>query len=97
MGFEDLQQLLLIYTLLGTYYRSNDMAMGNRSVNQNTGCIDMGHDGHQIFSLMAGRVIYLQCIGKTAMVIAGVGYTANDGHGGFLDPDRPVDGIDGTD
>ena len=54
------------------------MTVRHGRMHQNTGRLNVRHDGHQVDCLMRGRLFHLQRIGKAAMIIARIRHTAND-------------------
>ena len=83
--------------VLGGGQNGDDVAVGHRGVDQNAGGIDVGHDGHQVNSLVAGGLLHLQGVGKSAVIIAGIGHAADDGDGDLLDAELAVQTVNGTD
>ena len=83
--------------VLGGGQNGDDVAVGHRGVDQNAGGIDVGHDGHQVHGLVAGGLLHLQGVGKSAVIIAGIGHAADDGDGDLLDAELAVQAVNGTD
>ncbi len=63
----------------------DDVAMGDRGMDEDAGRIDMRHDGHQVDSLVAGSLVHLQGIGQATMIVTRISHAADDRDGNAID------------
>ena len=73
------------------------MAVRDRGVHKQSGRFDVRHDRHQVHRLMIRRLVDLQRIDETAMIISGICNASHDGDDNTLGANSPIDAIDGAD
>ena len=69
------------------------MAVGHRRMDQDAGCFNVGHNQHQVCSLVAGHCLYLQGIGQSPVVIAGICHSADNCQHNVLYSDFPINAV----
>ena len=70
------------------------MAMSNGCMHQQAGGVHMRHDGHQIDGLMIGRLVDLQRVDETTVIVAGVRNSPDDCNRDTLDADPAIQTVD---
>ncbi len=75
----------------------DDVAVGGRHVDQQTGRFDVRHDRHEVDGLMVGHRLDLSDVDQAAMRIARVGHAAHDGDDDALHADLAIETVDGPD
>ena len=72
------------------------MAVRDRRVHEQSGRFDVRHDRHEIDGLMIRRLVDLQRIHETAMVVAGIRNASNNSNDNTLNANAAVDAVNGT-
>ena len=83
--------------LLALRYDRDDVAVCNRCMYQDAGCMNMRHDGHEVHCLMGRSLVDLEGIGQSAVIITRVSHTADNRNRDFFNPVCPVKAVNGTD
>ena len=72
----------------------DEMSMGDGRMNKQAGGIDMGHDHHQIDGLVIGCLVDLQRIHESAVIVAGIRNSPDDGDRDSLDAYTAIEAVD---